>query len=365
MATPSAPQNLKITFPQATEAVFKWSAPVNTGGSPITEYEVNATEGAILGPTWIPTKSAGLRGFVGNLARGTEHTFAVRARNAEGVGPVSNILQQHTPIASLHNALFFKDCVNLDAQGARVSQYGSPTTLVREAADNDFTTFTTLTDLAVDISVNGNPTRVDAFFLKSKGVRHHSGTPSGGTGTGWTHAPVPATIRTDEGTEVSTTVAGFQHQLLLLDSHFTATSVRLQFSGTPDIAIYEIMLIEFGIEMNANGDFTEIAPDKVDRTAVLHTDTDGGILRADTGLGRERWEVNYVAKFVPGRTLIAAASDFLHWREHNKNCVFFQEPSRYPERGYPAAFMKRRVPVRLRGDSKSLGDVVNFQIGER
>ena len=57
---------------------------------------------------------------------------------------------------------------------------------------------------------------------------------------------MPATVKNWEGTEVSTVVAGFQHDLYLLDSHFTATSVRMTFTGT-DAKIYEIMLLEFGI----------------------------------------------------------------------------------------------------------------------
>ena len=71
-------------------------------------------------------------------------------------------------------------------------------------------------------------------------------------------------------------LTGFQHDLYLLDSHFTATSVRVTFTGT-DVKITEIMLLEFGLEIDSNADFTEIATNFVDRTGVVHPDPSGGL----------------------------------------------------------------------------------------
>ena len=89
-----------------------------------------------------------------------------------------------TPIASLHNALFFKSCVNYFDDGARVSVYGDPTNLVRAVADNNYKTFTREKDLVINIAVNGQPTRVDAIFVKGIDIEGHSAEPMGGSGVG-------------------------------------------------------------------------------------------------------------------------------------------------------------------------------------
>ena len=48
---------------------------------------------------------------------------------------------------------------------------------------------------------------------------------------GYRNRGMPLVVKNWEGTEVSTVVAGFQHDLYLLDPYFTATSVRLTFTG--------------------------------------------------------------------------------------------------------------------------------------
>ena len=168
-----------------------------------------------------------------------------------------------------------------------------------------------------------------------------------------------------EGTHISTTVLGFQHHLLLLDQHFTATSVRVQFEGT-NVEVYEILLLEFLLEIDANGDFTEISPDYVDRSAVIHSDPGGGVRRGSPlGAERPKWETNYIVKIVPGKTLLESVDEFVYQMGANPNVVHTQEFSRYPARVYPASFLLTRVPTRLRGDDKLRGDVVQFRVGEQ
>ena len=272
---------------------------------------------------------------------------------------------QNTPTVSLHNAIFFKQCVNYFDDGARVSVHGNSSELVRAVADNDYQTFSTVTDYAMNTAVGEQPTRVDAIFVKAKGVTRHSGTPSGGNGTGWTNVNLPSTVKNWEGTDVSTTLLGFQHHLLLLDQHFTATSVRVRFEGT-NVEIYEILLLELLLEIDANADFTEIAPDYVDRSAVIHSSPDGGISRSSAlGAERPKWETSYVVKIVPGKTLLESVDEFVHVMGENPNVVHAQEPSRHPARVHPASFLMTRVPTRLRSDDKLQGDVVQFRVGEQ
>ena len=359
---PGAPTGLKVELTPTT-AVLKWAAA--TEGGEVEEYEVSYAEGASPGTTWIATGSTGTRFFVKRLKRGTQYTFGVRGRNSEGAGDASHPVTQNTPIASLHNALFFKQCVNYFDDGARVSEYGDPTHLVRAAADHDYKTFTTEKDLVINIAVGGNPTRVDAIFVKGQDIEGHSAEPTGGTGSGYSNRMMPLVVKNWEGSEVSTVVAGFQHDLYLLPSHFTATSVRMTFTGA-NAKIHEIMLLEFGIEIDANADFTQINPDFVDRSGVVHPDAGSGIAyTSPIGDERDKWEIDYVVKVVPGKTLLETPEDFLYWWSDNKNHVHAQEPSRFPWRVFPAVFLKKRVPVRLRTDNKLDGEVLNFRVAEQ
>ncbi len=266
---------------------------------------------------------------------------------------------------SLHNTLFFRACVNYLENGARVKKRGNPSQIIRSVADNDYETFSTETDYDVDISVNGAPTRVDAFFVKGTGITRHSGTPSGGSGSGWTNVNLPATVTNYEGTAVSTTDKGFQHHLYLLPNHFTAKSVRLQFQGS-GVRIYEVMLLEFGIEIDANADFIEIDPNLVDRTGRIEAGPGSGrVYNAPIGAEREKWEVDYVVKVIPGKTLLQTPEEFLYWRAENRNHVHAVEPSRFPWMVFPAVFTRNSVPVRYRTKDKTAGEVIKFQVAEQ
>ena len=329
ITAPLAPQNLTVDL-TATTAILKWA--ISGTGSPADTYEVSYAEGDSVGSDWIDTESLRTRFFIRRLKRGTRYTFAVRGRNSEGAGATSRPVRQTTPIASLHNALFFKQCINYLDNGGRVSEHGNPSNIIRAVADNDYKTFAREKDLVLNIAVNGNPTRVDAIFVKGIDIEGHSAEPTGGMGVGYSNRVMPATVQNWEGTEVSTIVNGVQHDLYLLDGHFTATSVRMTFTGA-NAKITEIMLLEFGISIDANGDFTEIATNFVDRTGVVHPDAGGGIVY-DSPIGdqRDKWEIDYVVRVVPGKTLLETPEEFLYWRSENRNHVFCMEPSRFPWR---------------------------------
>lgn len=358
---PGAPVDFNVTL-KPTAATLSWKPPT-TGRLP-TGYEISYREGTAPGGMWIPTGSRSGRFALAGLKRGTQYTFRVRGINTEGNGHVS-VIRGRTPIAEKHNILFFKECVNYIGGGDRVSVHGDAAVVVRAAADNDYNTFTTERDLVVDMAVNGSPTRVDAVFIKGKDILRHSATPQGGTGSGYNNRTMPATVRNWEGTEVSTNVYGFQHDLHLLPVPWTATSVRMQFTGN-GAKIYAVMLLEFGLEVDANGDLTEIETDMVDRANVVHQ-TPGGRLSRSRAIGNERpkWETNYVVKVVPGKTALRSVEELLYWRAENPNLVHAQEPSRYPARVYPASFLMDRVPVRLRTENKLDGESVNIRIAEQ
>ena len=353
-------QDLEVSFSSGTAGFMTWDSVPD-----VIAYEVNITEGASLNAAnWVNTGKTDRRYSFRDLNRGTQYTFGVRARTALGIS-VRSSLTVYTPIASLHNALFFKECVNYFEDGARVTEHGNASNILRAVADNDYRTFSKKRDYDINIAMNGQPTRVDAVFVKCKGVTRHSGTPTGGSGRGWTDVDLPATVTNWEGTAVSTTVAGFQHHLLLLDAHFTATSVRMQFEGA-GVEVYEILLLEFGIEIDANGDFTEINPDFVDRIGEIHS-APGGSLGYGSPLSaaRDKWEIDYAVKVVPGKTLLETPEEFLYWRSENRNHVFGMEPSRFPWRIFPATFVGERVPVRYRTDDKTGGEILTFSVSEQ
>ena len=111
----------------------------------------------------------------------TTHLRCSRGVNAEGTGPASSTITEYTPIASPHNTLFFKDCVNYFDRGSRVSVHGNPSERVRTVADNNYNTFTREKDLDINIAVNGQPTRVDAIAVMGVDIEGHSAEPTGGT----------------------------------------------------------------------------------------------------------------------------------------------------------------------------------------
>ena len=79
-------QVLNLTGTVGDEQVsLSWTAPIDTGGSPITEYKYN-----INGAPFILTGDATTNLIIGGLINGTSYTFKVLAVNAVGDGPESN-----------------------------------------------------------------------------------------------------------------------------------------------------------------------------------------------------------------------------------------------------------------------------------
>ena len=267
---------------------------------------------------------------------------------------------------SLHNVLIFRACRHFSRDyGERVTVRGA-TTVIPEVSDNDFLTYSGIRDIDIDISEAGNPTRVDAFFLISKNVTRHTGTPSGGSGRGWTNRDVPATVTNYQGDVVDTTINGFQHDLYLLPTHFTATSVRLRFQGR-GIQIYELMLLELALELDANKtDFVAINPRDTERQGRLDTNPAGAVTR---GLGyggsRKRRVIDFTLEMIPGASNVDNPDEFLYFMEKNPRIVFAEAFSENPSYIYHAIFGSFRVPVRYRSDYKPHGYNLPFRVMER
>ena len=266
---------------------------------------------------------------------------------------------------SLNNVVFFRNCINYlpDRITDRVTS-----NIVTAMSDNSYEAFSTATDIDVDMrDTAGNATQIDAISLRYTGdISQYVFTPTGGIGSAFTRT-VPTTINTYEGTQTSLEVDGFKLDLYEVPTDTTATSVRLQFSGS-NIRIYALMLLESGVEITTNGtgrSFSRIVPVRVDRTGRVVTNPNTGTMRRVSQLGatRTKWEVDLQIEFRRNATL--TAKDFTYWQERNLNCVFANEFSRNPDEVYPAAFMDLEMASPYRTLWKPQGKRIAFRIGER
>ena len=298
-------------------------------------------------------------------------TFTYTMTDAEGVSAsiTFTILASDTPVAldvSLHNAILFKNPANYNEANDRVTVRGA-TTIVSEMTDNDYTTYSDEGDVDVNIAdASGNPTRVDAVFVKCSGVDTQRGDPTGGSGSSWAARTIPDTVNNFSGAAVETTLDGFQHDLFLLDPPFTATSVRLRFTGS-DIKIYAVMLLQIVAQWDVNRIETLTAdPEQIDRATNLQAIQGRGQALANVlGGERPKWETDYSVKVVPGRTINQSVDELLHTLGQNENCGFAREFTRFPEQVYPAVVLSDRIQTRLIGQYKISGEAVNFRVGEQ
>jgi prepilin-type N-terminal cleavage/methylation domain-containing protein len=89
---PGRPTGVFAT-PRNTQATVHWTAPADDGGSPITGFVVEASNGASVAVD----DPAATETIFGGLTNGTSYTFRVRAKNAVGNGPLSSPSNAVTP----------------------------------------------------------------------------------------------------------------------------------------------------------------------------------------------------------------------------------------------------------------------------
>ena len=265
-------------------------------------------------------------------------------------------------IMSIHNTLFFMDPRNYAA--GRTQRYGT-SVIVPETTDDDFQTYSTETDLSLNIADGSSPTAVDYIFIKYRGdLGNYRMTPSGGTGSPFTRT-VPTTVQNYEGDTVSLEVAGFKHDLFEVPSPVTATSLRLQLTGA-GVQVYDLMILELGLEIHANRDWGRILPIRVDRTGFVRQNRRGNVRYAQRlGATRNKWE--YDLEFLSR----AWRSDVLYrevlsFKEAYPNCAFSREFTRYPEEVLRVTFSDTEIPIALRNPQwKGGGDRMPVRLQER
>ena len=171
---------------------------------------------------------------------------------------------------------------------------------------------------------------------------------------------MPESIKNIGGGEVSTVVNGFTHDLYPFPERVTATSVRLQITGT-DLEIYAVMLLKRIWEIDANSDYIDMVFEKVDRAGKLEDFPDGSIERVEVlGAERWKWEAEYTAT-VDGSDV----DEFMDMVEANLNCGFAREFSRHPADVYPSFFPALEMPNGYLGLVKSVGETIQFGVFEQ
>lgn len=92
IAVPDPPTNVSAT-PGNAQATVRWTAPLNTGGSPLTGFNVTSSPGGIV----VSAGPAATQVNVTGLTNGTAYSFTVVATNATGPGLPSMATNVVTP----------------------------------------------------------------------------------------------------------------------------------------------------------------------------------------------------------------------------------------------------------------------------
>ncbi len=227
---PGAPTGLEVT-PLNAAATLSWTAPGDSGGTPLTGYRV---EKSLDGVSWTvvvdDTGTTSTTRTATGLANGTAVTFRVSAISTVGVGTPSatgTTTPRTVPGAPTDLTVVPGDRTAATSWTAPVGDGGAPVTGYRVQVSTDGTTWTTVADTAVtsaDLTglTNGGTVRLRVLAVNAAGL----GAPS---------AEVPVTARTVPG---APTVTGVEAGNRSLSVAFAAPAV----DGGATILTYQYSL---------------------------------------------------------------------------------------------------------------------------
>lgn len=183
---------------------------------------------------------------------------------------------------------------------------------------------------------------------------------------------VPETVTNDSGDEVSTIVDGFQHDLHSLWQDRTlgiskpkAKSITLTFAGSAP-RIYEVMVLDRLLTLNADGGFSRIEYDSIDLGSVEPDLRKRLSYVPPINAERDKWLVNLTLRSPrkpTGRDTIA--DDLIAFIRKHKSFVFAPEYQRYPARVFPALWPNPETQLRYLSRWKGGGRRVVFSVRER
>ena len=268
-------------------------------------------------------------------------------------------------------ARFFKVPRHYQTGRQIYSVSGMTRTPAPQVNDNDYRTSSTGTTYAIDLygetpSVN---TMVNWIFVKGSGIDSYTVTvPLGkGTGTGVTDRVIPSTVTVPEGSSISTTVDGIQHDLLDLssldpDGTLNCIEAQITFTGT-DVVIYELMFLESVLELDPERSFIQGGYTATLRDNIIVQTNIRGVSNSIKSLSsRPKWNLR-------GRVLFDESqrvryNEFMSFRRNNRNFVFSEQYVRYPERVYPATWGSADITQTYYTRRISSGITADFVIQE-
>ena len=182
---------------------------------------------------------------------------------------------------------------------------------------------------------------------------------------------LPETVTNDSGDKVPTTVDGFQHDLHSLWQDRTlgiskpkAKSITLTFTGSAP-RIYEVMVLDRLLTLNADGGFSRIEYDSIDLGTVEPDLRKRLSYVPPINAERDKWLVNLTLRSprtATGRDTIA--DDLIAFIRKHKSFVFAPEYKRYPARVFPALWPNPETQIRYLSRWKGGGRRVLFSVRE-
>ena len=252
--------------------------------------------------------------------------------------------------------------------------YGPGRSQHREVADNDYATFTTSTSMLLHIDTagdgSGDARDFTDIFVKGSGITSYSAALTDPVNiTSPAARTLPETVTNDSRDEVSITdLDGYQNDLhnLWTDESTAkpkAKSITLTFTGTSP-RIYEVMVLDRLLTLNADGGFSRIEYDSLD-LGVVEPDLRKRLSYVPPiGGERDKWLVN-LTLYAPRRGSRETLSDKLVWFiRRYKNFVFAPEYKRYPERVFPALWPNPETQIRYLSRWKGGGRRALFSVRE-
>ena len=255
--------------------------------------------------------------------------------------------------------------------------YGGGRSQHREVADNDYSTYTDQTSMLLHIDTagdgSGDARRFTDIFIKATGI------------ASWTIAmtdpiigvtlqprTVPQTVTNDSGDTVSIVDNdGFQNDLYNLwpvetVAKFGAKSLTLTFSAKQNetVKIYEVMVLDRLLTLNADGGFSRLEYDSIDLGAV-EPDLRGRLSYVPAiNAERDKWLVNLTLLSPRSTDRDTLADQLVSFIRRYKSFVFAPEYNRYPERVFPAVWPTPETQIRYLSRWKGAGRRVLFSVRE-
>jgi hypothetical protein len=113
-SVPGAPTSV-VASANVASAEVSWTAPLDTGGIPLTGYTVTSTPGGITANT------TGTSTTVSGLTNGTAYTFSVEAANAVGSSASSGASNSVTPSAAITGKLYLTPASGTYSAGSTIT----------------------------------------------------------------------------------------------------------------------------------------------------------------------------------------------------------------------------------------------------